>query len=124
MASEERLRIFDKGVKAPASDLEDFSQPPMSYRYGNIVTPYIEGKEPLALEDAHFVDSILSNTTPLTDGRSGLRVVQVLEAAQRSLKERRRVQLDELEPGRSTPIAQRVPIDLAGIKSAPGVQVG
>lgn len=122
MAPEERLRIFDKGVEAPASDTEDFSQPPMSYRYGNIVTPYIEGKEPLALEDAHFVDSILTNSTPLTDGRSGLRVVQVLEAAQRSLHERRRVTLDELESGaRSAPVVQQLRVDLTSSES---VRVG
>jgi UDP-2-acetamido-3-amino-2,3-dideoxy-glucuronate N-acetyltransferase len=43
--------------------------------------------EPLRNECAHFVECIKNGTTPRTDGKNGLRVVQVLEAAQRSLDE-------------------------------------
>jgi predicted dehydrogenase len=41
--------------------------------------------EPLRLECQAFLDAIESRTPPLTDGRSGLRVLEVLGAAQRSL---------------------------------------
>ena len=41
--------------------------------------------EPLRLECQAFLDAIATRTPPLTDGRSGLRVLQVLGAAQRSL---------------------------------------
>ena len=41
--------------------------------------------EPLRLECQHFVDCIAEDNTPRSDGRDGLRVVRVLEAAQRSL---------------------------------------
>lgn len=41
--------------------------------------------EPLRLECQAFLDAMATRTPPLTDGRSGLRVLQVLGAAQRSL---------------------------------------
>jgi UDP-2-acetamido-3-amino-2,3-dideoxy-glucuronate N-acetyltransferase len=44
-------------------------------------------KEPLKAECEHFLDCIRSRKSPKTDGNSGLKVLQVLEACQRSLKE-------------------------------------
>lgn len=41
--------------------------------------------EPLRLECQAFLDAITSRQAPLTDGNSGLRVLSVLQAAQRSL---------------------------------------
>ena len=41
--------------------------------------------EPLLLECRAFLDAIITRQPPLTDGRSGQRVLQVLQAAQRSL---------------------------------------
>lgn len=41
--------------------------------------------EPLRAECQHFLDCIASRQTPRTDGMNGLHVLQVLEAAQRSL---------------------------------------
>jgi predicted dehydrogenase len=84
LADEERIRIYDKGVVAVQEDLHG---PPMTYRYGGITSPYIALQEPLALQDQHFVDCALAGRRPSTDGESGLRVVEVLEAAQRSLTE-------------------------------------
>ncbi|MDQ3746251.1 MAG: Gfo/Idh/MocA family oxidoreductase [Acidobacteriota bacterium] len=43
------------------------------------------GDEPLLLECRAFLDSIETRRPPVTDGASGLRVLQVLQAAQRSL---------------------------------------
>lgn len=40
--------------------------------------------EPLRLECAAFLESIVSRRAPLSDGRSGLRVIAVLEACRRS----------------------------------------
>jgi len=34
----------------------------------------------------HFIASIREGNRPISDGRAGLRVVQILEAAQRSIK--------------------------------------
>ncbi len=42
-------------------------------------------EEPLRLECQAFLDAIESRQPPVTDGISGLRVLKVLQAAQRSL---------------------------------------
>ena len=83
MADDERVRVYDQGVIVPPRD--DLASVPMSYRHGGIVAPYVDFREPLAVQDQHFVDCIRDGTTPLTDGRAGLAVVQVLEAADRAL---------------------------------------
>jgi predicted dehydrogenase len=99
LASEERIRIHDKGVCWPVGE-PDLTQPPMSYRYGNITAPFIPACEPLAVEDDHFVECIANGATCRTDGRSGLAVVEVLEAAQASLGSGRPVHLRELTGAR------------------------
>jgi UDP-2-acetamido-3-amino-2,3-dideoxy-glucuronate N-acetyltransferase len=45
----------------------------------------LEPDEPLLAECRHFAEVVRDRRPPLTDGNSGLRVLQVLEAAQRSL---------------------------------------
>jgi UDP-2-acetamido-3-amino-2,3-dideoxy-glucuronate N-acetyltransferase len=45
----------------------------------------VEEREPLALECRHFIDACNERARPRTDGREGLRVLQVLDMAQRSL---------------------------------------
>ena len=80
----EKIKIYDKGVeKPPYSDtFEEFH---LSYRYGDITTPAISTAEPLSLECAHFLDCIRDGKTPRSNGLDGLRVVRILEHAQRSL---------------------------------------
>jgi predicted dehydrogenase len=95
LASEERIRIHDKGVLQMAVQGDD-TRAPMSYRYGDVVAPYLTMNEPLVVEDGHFVDSILSGTRPMTDGANGLAVVEILEAAQLSLDEGRPVEIAEI----------------------------
>lgn len=94
LATEERIRVHHKSVRQPEAVSDDLSQPPMSYQYGDVVAPYLVVKEPLVVEDQHFVDCITQDVTPLTGGDNGLDVVAVLEAAQLSLEEGRRVSLD------------------------------
>jgi len=81
----EKIRIYDKGVKAiPHTDtFGDFS---FAYHYGDVVIPHIKMQEPLRVQCAHFLDCIREQKAPQTDGLNGLRVVQILEAAQQSLK--------------------------------------
>ncbi len=98
LATEERIRVHNKGVVESLESL-DLSMPPMSYRYGEVVAPYLVVNEPLAIEDEHFVDCVLTGMTPLTGADSGVAVVEVLEAAQRSMRERRVVRIDEVRAG-------------------------
>jgi hypothetical protein len=49
--------------------------------------PKIEQVEALRKETKYFIDCISRNECPFNDGMAGLRVVRMLEAADRSLKE-------------------------------------
>jgi len=82
----EKLRIYDKGitVEQPQSDEERY-QNLVGYRVGDMLAPVCDNTEALKVEVAHFVDCILNGKTPISDGRAGLRVVQILEAADKSL---------------------------------------
>jgi predicted dehydrogenase len=95
LAAEERIRVLDKGVCLPPAG-DNLTQPPMSYRYGDIVVPFVSPDEPLAVQDRHFLDCIRNGTRPLTDGANGLAVVEALEAAERSRRLGRPVLLEEL----------------------------
>jgi len=79
----EQVKIFDKGVHF--KDPDTFGEYQLSYRTGDIISPKIESSEPLQAEVADFLGSILHRRKPLSDGEAGLRVVKVLEAAERSL---------------------------------------
>ncbi len=95
LESEERIRVHNKGVSQP-DEAGDLTMPPMSYRYGEVVAPYLVVNEPLAVEGEHFVDCVLTGMRPMTDAANGLAVVEVLEAAELSMKERREVFVDEV----------------------------
>ncbi len=89
---EEKIKIYDKGVVVQKNNIpkqpyyDTYEQWALTYRSGDVHSPRIDNKEPLSVMASHFIDCIKNNKKPLTDGYSGLRVVQVLEAAQQSLK--------------------------------------
>jgi hypothetical protein len=95
LAADERIRIMDKGVCPPPVG-DDLTQPPMSYRYGDIVVPFVSPDEPLSVQDRHFIDCIETGARPLADGENGLAVVEALEAADISRRLGRPVLLDEV----------------------------
>jgi predicted dehydrogenase len=99
LAAEERIRVHDKSVSC-TTDETDLTQPPTSYRYGDITAPFIPAGEPLAIQDEHFADCVAKGTSCRTDGHSGLAVVQVLEAAQISLGTGQPVSLEDARPVR------------------------
>ena len=84
METTEKIRIYDKTaeINHKANTYAEF----ISLRFGNILIPEVKNEEPLAKECAHFVDCILDDKPILSDGNDGLRVVQILEAGQKSLK--------------------------------------
>lgn len=59
-----------------------------SYRSGDMYAPQIDISEALRIEASRFGDCIVNGTVPITDGYAGPRVVCILEAATRSMKER------------------------------------
>ena len=60
----------------------------MSYRSGDMWAPQLEQAEALHLELDYFADCIASRRTPFNDGLAGLRVLRMLEAAERSIQRR------------------------------------
>jgi len=82
----EKIRIYDNGVEA-ASYTSTYGEFLYSYRYGDIHSPRIKEVEPLKAEARSFVEAIVNGTRPKTDGWNGLRVVEVIEAAQTSLRD-------------------------------------
>jgi predicted dehydrogenase len=81
----EPLKLYDRGVDVAESP-EDKRRVFVSYRAGDVVSPKIEKVEPLRNLVTHFCDCIETGIPPLSDGRSGRRMVQVLEAADLSLE--------------------------------------
>ncbi len=90
----EKLKVYDKGAQLNP-DYGSFAEY-VSLRFGDITMPYIKMSEPLRIECLHFLDCIRERKAPISDGYDGLRVVQVLEAAQESLRQNGRpVRLDQ-----------------------------
>jgi predicted dehydrogenase len=85
----QRLSVYDRGVdrKDPQElDAEDRTQARISYRTGDMVAPALREQEALRVMMGEFAAAILEGRSPATDGRAGLRVMSVLEAAARSLR--------------------------------------
>lgn len=80
----EKIKIYDQRVEVSA-ECDSFGEFPYAYCYGDIYTPRLNLSEPLRAECQSFVDAIESGEPPITDGRNGLDVVRVLEAANCSL---------------------------------------
>jgi len=82
--NEAKVKIYDKGVYRKGSTYGEFQ---FRVHSGDIHIPRIDMTEPLRNECAHFVECVRTGQRPRTDGVCGLRVVRVLEAAQRSLEQ-------------------------------------
>src|SRR5205809_5571256 len=77
----EKVKVYDHGVaKLSADELR------RSYRSGDIHSPHVAFTEALQLEVRHFIECVRDGAVPRSDGDAGVRVVRVLEAADRSLK--------------------------------------
>jgi predicted dehydrogenase len=89
LEADEKIKIYDKGVNITnGQGVYDLL---VSYRSGDVWAPKCDQTEALTVELKYFIDCILNDRTPLNDGTAGLRVVRLLDAAQRSLKDRGRI---------------------------------
>lgn len=86
LETDEKIKIYDKGVKI--INKEGIYSLLVEYRSGNMFSPRIDHTEALKRETEYFIDCVLSDTIPINDGDAGLRVVKMLEAANRSLKKK------------------------------------
>jgi predicted dehydrogenase len=82
--SSERIKVYDRGISTISDEEKHKSL--ISYRTGDMYSPNISHDEPLSIMAADFVRCTRHQQRPIADGQAGLRVVKILEAAQRSIK--------------------------------------
>lgn len=80
----EKVKIYDKGVTV-SSCAENARQLQIGYRAGDMWAPHLAAKEALEVEAEHFIACVRREASPISSGVSGLRVVEILEAACKSI---------------------------------------
>lgn len=85
----EKVKVYDKGIDVTSR--EGVYNTLVQYRTGDMLSPKLDQEEALAVATRHFLDCIMNNKTPITDGHAGLNVVRVLEASAVSVKNRGRL---------------------------------
>jgi len=85
----EKIKVYDKGISF-TDDPQQIYAMKVGYRTGDMWAPQLDSTEALRAEGEHFIDCIENAKVPVTDGLLGLRVVQLIEAATRSMNERGR----------------------------------
>jgi predicted dehydrogenase len=86
LVADEKIKVYDKGVSLKSR--EGLYSLLVSYRSGDMWAPQVEQVEALKLEVEHFVDCVQNGKQPINDGQAGLRVVKMLEAANKSAAKR------------------------------------
>lgn len=84
METSEKIKIYDKGIEV--ENREGVYETLVQYRTGDMLSPKISQVEALTVAAQHFIDCIINDKTPLTDGVAGLNVVRILEASSESIK--------------------------------------
>jgi predicted dehydrogenase len=82
---DEKIKVYDRGIDV-GSDPNERSKALISYRSGDIWSPNLATREPLSRMAQDFITCAKSGQQPVSDGKSGLRIVKILDAAQRSIK--------------------------------------
>jgi predicted dehydrogenase len=80
MDAERKVTVYDKGFDEKFASYGEYIM-----RSGDIWSPRVSNEEPLRIECRHFLERIADGSEPRSGGDSGVRVVRVLEALQRSL---------------------------------------
>ena len=83
----EKVRIYDKGIDLIEATDKVYEML-IQYRTGDMYCPKIDPTEALTKEVNQIVDCLLNDKKSISSGEEGLFVVKVLEAAEKSLKNR------------------------------------
>jgi len=81
----EPLKVYDRGIELTETT-EDIRRLRVGYRTGDVWGPHVEPGEALQAVITHFAQCVNGRETPISDGRMGVRVVRLLEAATRSIR--------------------------------------
>jgi len=84
MEASDKVKVYDKGVSVNGE--ESVYRALVQYRTGDMFAPHLDQTEALTLLAREFVDCIQNGKPPAVDGMAGLEVVQILEAADLSMK--------------------------------------
>lgn len=84
MEPSEKVKVYNKGVDVKTEEM--VHNVLVQYRMGDMYAPQLEQSEALSLMTKDFIDSIIHEHKPLSDGLAGLNVVRILEASQESLR--------------------------------------
>ena len=82
----EKIKIYDSGVEFKST--ESIHNALVQYRTGDMYSPQVSQTEALSSAVKEFIDSIVEKRKPLTDGKNGLEVVEILEACEKSIKQK------------------------------------
>ena len=93
------IQIYDKRVEEPSEIPDTFDSYKTAVVDGGVYIPHIDQNQPLQAECEHFIECIEKGEQPQSDGYSGLRVVQALEAATASMKNQSKITAIKAEPG-------------------------
>jgi predicted dehydrogenase len=86
LEADEKVKVYDKGVDI--TNREGLYELLVNYRSGDMWAPQLEQVEALRQELAYFMECIVNHHDPMNDGAAGMRVVKILEAANKSLRKR------------------------------------
>lgn len=86
MESNEKIKVYDKGITVELDDKEAVYQSLFHYRVGDMWAPRLDPAEALLKECRYLGECIRNGDTPFNDGASGLAVVRILEAGTRSMR--------------------------------------
>jgi predicted dehydrogenase len=87
LETSEKIKLYDKGISVTETP-DDVRKLLISYRTGDLWSPKLDETEALAVEAEHFVACIAGREQPRTGGEEGLQLVRILEAADRSIRNR------------------------------------
>ena len=82
----EKIKIYDSGFTV--TEPEEMHKFLIDYRFGDIHIPKIAQTEALLGVAKDFISAVTTGSTPISDAETGLRVVAILEAAQKSMAQR------------------------------------
>jgi predicted dehydrogenase len=84
MENSEKIKVYDSGIEM--KNKEKIHEALVQYRIGDMYSPKVNQTEALSLGVKEFIGSIQEDRKPLTNGDDGLKVVKILEAAEKSIK--------------------------------------
>ena len=86
MENFEKIKVYDSGIEI--NNKEEIHKALVQYRIGDMYSPKVIQTEALSLGAEEFLSAIEEERQPLTNAYDGLTVVEILEAAERSIKNR------------------------------------